>query len=56
MTESEYKERMRELGWTEAFIQESIKLHNEAKAQGIVLPYEIDLIKGPTGYPCGVQK
>lgn len=53
MTENEFKKKMKELGWNEAVIQEAIKSHKEAELQGIVIPYEMDLIEAPIGYPCG---
>lgn len=41
MTEHEYKVKLKELGWSDEDIAESVKTHNEAVKNGINMPYEM---------------
>lgn len=47
MTDNEFREKMKELGWDEDYIDEIIEGRNEAKTEGIFIPYEIYLIEAP---------
>lgn len=47
MTDSEFREKMKELGWDNDYIDEIIQEHNEAKSKGINIPYEGHLIEAP---------
>lgn len=55
MTDNEFREKMKELGWDDEYIEEIIEDHNEAKADGVNTPYDVYLFKAPDeGYP--IQK
>lgn len=47
MTDNELREKMKELGWDDEYIDEIIKEHKEAKAKGINIPYEAHLFEAP---------
>lgn len=47
MTDIEFREKMKELGWDDEYIDEIIEDHNEAKAEGVNIPYEIHLFEAP---------
>jgi hypothetical protein len=50
MLKEEYIEKMKELGWSDDFIKESIRLHDEAEKNGINIPYEINLVEAPINF------
>lgn len=57
MTDNEFREKMKELGWDDEYIEETITINNEAKAAGISIPYELDLFEAPLeGYPIQKEK
>lgn len=47
MTEHEYEKKMRDLGYSEEYISESLQLRAEAEKNNIKIPYDIDLIELP---------
>lgn len=47
MTKDEYIVKMKELGWDDTYINEQIEIKEKAKKEGVVIPYEIDLIEAP---------
>lgn len=51
MEKEEFVKAMKRLGYTDAEIDESIAMHDEAAKEGISMPYELDLIERPTPYP-----
>lgn len=50
MNYEEYKNKMKELGWPDEYINDQIKLHKEAEKNGIEMSFEKDLIKAPIQY------
>lgn len=52
MTDNEFREKMKELGWGDEYIDEIITEHNEANADGINIPYELHLVEAPVA-GCG---
>jgi hypothetical protein len=52
MTDNEFREKMKEFGWDNEYIEEIIADHNGAKAEGINTPYDVYLFEAPLeGYP-----
>lgn len=47
MNKEEYKKKMKELGWTDDYIEEQIKIKEDAAKNGIKIPYEVDLFEAP---------
>lgn len=47
MTEEEFREKMKEMGWSEEVITEHIRVHDEAMENGINIPFELDIIEAP---------
>lgn len=47
MTKTEYIEKMKELGWSDDYINEQIQIKEEAAKNGINIPFEADLVESP---------
>lgn len=47
MTEKEYIQKMKELGWDNEFIEESLEMREEARKDGIDIPFDLDFIPAP---------
>lgn len=50
LNKEEYIKKMLELGWDMEYIEEQIKLKEEAKNNGIDIPFEFDLVEKPIEY------
>ncbi len=50
MSEEEFIETMRSIGWDDEFIQAKIDKVNADKKNGIIIPYEICLVEKPIVY------
>lgn len=46
----EYLEKMKELGWKEEQLTKIIKAHEDAKKEGIIIPYTITRPEPPLEY------
>lgn len=51
MTNNEFSKKMEELGWSDDYINELIRLSDEATKEGIIIPFEMYLFEAPTIYP-----
>lgn len=47
MKEGQYIQKMKELGWDDEFINESLEIREEARKGGIDIPLELDFIPKP---------
>lgn len=50
MNKEEYIKKMLELGWNMKYIEDQIKLKEEAKNNGIDIPFEFNLVEKPIEY------
>lgn len=51
MSKDEFISKMKELGWSDRYISETIQLHEEAEEKGINIPFDMELIEAPRDYP-----
>lgn len=47
MSDNEFKEKMKKLGWSDKYINSILKQRDEEKEQGIVCPIELFLTSSP---------
>lgn len=47
MSDNEFKEKMKKLGWSDKYINSILKQRDEEKEQGIVCPIELFLMSSP---------
>lgn len=51
MTDEEFREEAKKMGYDDEFIEDTIKSHNNDK---FVLPYEEELLGAINNYPCEI--